>query len=536
MPACADPACAGIPTSKQAVAQKLVELKNQGALSVGGYPGLWSEQILPIAENRVQARCDVDLRALQSVLIITKKFGQVTLSDLNRNCLGVTGENCNSWSEAHCPSPSTGIDVNGYAGRFISSASQTVTLLQFVALFAPAGEKGVLAENNCEKNGYGDHVYRFNGPNQCHHQHIDFRNHNRPLNISSGPAAPALPVANGVSPLVLPSNQIALYTVRGDGNLWGTAQQSAGGVFGGWQLIGGQIGTIVGRAAVARTSSGLIVAYARTTTGVIVGTGQSKAGGDFAPWRQIGLDGGGIAGDPAVIIHRSGLILLYATTGAGGVSGVGQTDVGRDFGGWQQIGAANILGLRPAPAQTADDKLVIYARGSDGRIYGSGQSIAGSTFSPWGAVGTSGNSGMQSEPTVTISADQRIGLYAVAGGTLRGITQPAPGRSFGGWLNYGSGGKAFGSTPALVPLANGTYAIYVAATDRTAWGTVLAPGQVTSAGWPNIGNTALAATALTAKQTLTGQLVVYANAADGTVIGTGQSVAGGMFGNWGAIG
>lgn len=533
---CADPACAGIPTSKQAVAQQLVELYNQKKLSVGPYTGIWSRQILPIAQNRVEAGCDVDLRALQSVLIITKKFGQVTLSDLNRNCLEHS-DNCKKYPSAnHCPSPTHGVDINGYSGRLISGASQTVPLLQFIAQFAPTEANGVWAEKNCDGNGYGDVIRRFDGPNDCNHQHIDFRDHNRPLNISAGPVGPSLPVANGVSPLILPSNQIALYTIRGDGNLWGTAQQSAGGVFGGWQLIGGQIGTIVGRPAVARTSAGLIVAYARTTAGTIVGTGQSMPGGTFAPWRPIGLNGGGIASDPAVIILTSGLIVLYATTGSGGASGVGQTAVGRDFGSWQQIGAATILGLRPAPAQTADGRLVIYSRGSDGRIYGSGQSVAGSTFSPWGAVGTSGNSGMQSEPTVTISADQRIGLYAVAGGTLRGLTQPAGGRPFGGWVNYGYGAKAFGSTPALVPLSNGTNAIYVAATDKTGWGTVLAPGQPTSAGWPNIGNTALAATALTAKQTLTGQLVVYANAADGTVIGSGQSIAGGTFSNWAAIG
>lgn len=94
-----------------------------------------ADQILPIAENRVSATCDVDLRALQTVLIVTKKYGQVTLSDLNRRCLGHQDVSCGS-SPEHCVKPSTGIDFNGYSGRLISASSQTVPLLQFIAQFA----------------------------------------------------------------------------------------------------------------------------------------------------------------------------------------------------------------------------------------------------------------------------------------------------------------------------------------------------------------------------------------------------------------
>ena len=165
------------------MALKLVELKKQGALSVGAYYGIWEMQILPIAENRVSATCDVDIRALQTVLIVAKKYGQVTLSDLNRRCLGYQDVVCAS-SPGHCAKPSTGIDFDAYSGRKINSSSQTFALLQFIAQFAPTDTGGMQAENNCSDRRFvADNVRRFDAENMCHHQHVDFRDHQRPLNI-----------------------------------------------------------------------------------------------------------------------------------------------------------------------------------------------------------------------------------------------------------------------------------------------------------------------------------------------------------------
>ncbi|MEY9851921.1 hypothetical protein ABH923_001599 [Leifsonia sp. EB41] len=340
-------------------------------------------------------------------------------------------------------------------------------------------------------------------------------------------------VAYGVTSLLLPSGQLVLYTIRGDGNLWGDTQQSAGGSFGGWQLIGGANGTLTGRPSVVRTASGLIVAYARTTAGTIVGAGQSSVGGAFSGWQPIGANGGGIVSDPAAIQLQSGIIAIYATTSAQTVSGVAQTSVGGGFGGWQTIGSSPVgLDLRPSVIQLADGRIVIYAHSSaTNMIYGSGQTVAGGTFQTWTAIGTNGG-GIANEPTVSLGSDGRISIFDTAGGTLAGVTQPAPGQSFGSWVNYGSGGTSLLTAAALVPLSDGTVALYTRAADSSVWGTVLTPGQTAPAGWSNIGSGANVATAVTAKQTPSGMIALYGNSGNGGVTGSSQSTAGGSFGAW----
>ncbi|MEN2741293.1 peptidoglycan DD-metalloendopeptidase family protein [Microbacterium sp. X-17] len=347
---------------------------------------------------------------------------------------------------------------------------------------------------------------------------------------SAGPTA-----RYGVTPLVLPGGQLALYTVRGDGNLWGTSQAAAGGSFGPLQPIGGLRGDLVGRPSVVRTQSGLIAAYARTTSGTIVGSGQSVPGGPFGPWGAIGAGGGGIASDPAAIVLKSGIIAIYATTGANTVSGVAQTVVGGGFGGWQAIGAAPVgLNYRPSVLQTSDGRIVLYAHSTDFRIFGAAQSAAGGTFGTWSLIGTGGGN-VGSEPAATIDSGDRISVYATAlDGTLAGVTQPSAGASFGAWTNFGSGSASLGpsTTPSVVPLSDGSHAVYVAGATGSAWGTVLVPGRTASGGWARIGTGSGPWTAVTAVRTPSGLIVAYGTDSSGQAVGAGQLAVNGAFGPW----
>lgn len=174
--ACVDAACAGIPANKQQVAQLLVAQKNAGQLSFAIYPDIFTREILPIAEGRVEPQCDVDIRSLQTVAMVVNKFGSAVVTDLNRFCSGDPDATCGT-SPTHCVLPSIGVDFGRVGGR--APCDVIPDLLSFIATFAPSG---TYKENNCGNlNGYG--LTPFNAGNASHHQHIDFRGTDMPLNI-----------------------------------------------------------------------------------------------------------------------------------------------------------------------------------------------------------------------------------------------------------------------------------------------------------------------------------------------------------------
>nr|WP_240148238.1 VCBS repeat-containing protein [Diaminobutyricibacter tongyongensis] len=153
----------------------------------GGYSGI-IPTISGIASGSIGpgARCDVDVRSLQVVAIVAKKYGSVQLNDLNRNCAGDPGATCDGRtidiSPVHCVerlSPPQGIDFGTIGGLGSPSPAYSKALLSFLSGVIPAGSR---AEKNCEDGSFSN-FERFSATG-CHHQHVDFlRSGGAKLNI-----------------------------------------------------------------------------------------------------------------------------------------------------------------------------------------------------------------------------------------------------------------------------------------------------------------------------------------------------------------
>jgi hypothetical protein len=175
----------------------------QGKAGVPGLSGLYPGIIPTIRDIASGAtpfggRCDVDLRSLQLVAIVAKKYGSVQLTDLNRNCAGDSGATCDgktiSVSPVHCVekmSPPQGIDFGWIGGLGSPSKSASEKLLTFLSGVVPEGSR---AETNCESAGYTN-FSRF-AATGCNHQHVDFLNsRGAPLRINAGSSVAPAPVA-----------------------------------------------------------------------------------------------------------------------------------------------------------------------------------------------------------------------------------------------------------------------------------------------------------------------------------------------------
>lgn len=374
---------------------------------------------------------------------------------------------------------------------------------------------------------------------ECHRDHFHFTlsvagsEKQTSFWASSAPAPIDLSVRNAPASIIDATDRISLYATRSDGNLWGASQATPGGGLSSWSIIGSAVGTLQGRPAVLRLSSGIIAAYARTTAGTIVGTNQTTIGGSFTPWTTIGSAGNGIASDPVVIQLASGIIAIYATTDAGTVSGVAQSMPGGAFTSWTTIGASSLEFLgRPAVVRYSDDRIGLFVRGSDNQVQSAVQAAPGSSFGAWTPTG-SGGGGITTEPTAVMVND-RVTVFAGAGSTLATVTQATAGAPFGGWVNHGSGPTSVGGATPAVVVSPGLASGYALGDDRTVWGISVNPEQATS-GWAQIGSGASLATALTGLRTSYGVNCIYGADTGGRVVGTCQAGPGQAFGGWATL-
>lgn len=192
---CSDAACSSVPTSKQQVASALVDLYNADKLVIpGAYPGIFPNEIQAIANNTVQARCDVDIRALQTILIVIRHFGSATITDLNRDCSGGTDATCPG-SPVHCVegtggAPTSAIDFGAIGGLGGPSAASASALFSFIATFVPQVNNGAWTEALCGEGAVSPYMHQFfvSGAG-CDHHHIDYRGSTVALNVGTATAS-----------------------------------------------------------------------------------------------------------------------------------------------------------------------------------------------------------------------------------------------------------------------------------------------------------------------------------------------------------
>jgi len=175
--------CVNVPSTPQAAAQKLMEYYNSGALVIE-----WAErdiipaEIQPIANGTISQnpQCNIDLRTLQTLVIMIRNYGSVQVSDLNRHCANDGVATCASNpTSRHCtpPGATTAMDLT-YIGSLRTRGNDGATniLLSFLDSFMPPGSRAGQAANSDGCGAYGmpalSNISRF--ADYCTHIHVDF--------------------------------------------------------------------------------------------------------------------------------------------------------------------------------------------------------------------------------------------------------------------------------------------------------------------------------------------------------------------------
>ena len=182
--------CVNVPRTPQAAAQKLMEYYNSGALVVE-----WAEraiipaEIQPIANGTISQtpQCNIDLRTLQTLVIVIRNYGSVQVSDLNRHCANDGVATCASNpTSRHCtPFGATNAMDITFIGELRTRGNDGATgiLLSFLDSFLP---KGARAGQAADSDGCGSYrmppltnISRF--ADYCTHIHVDFGTTTAPL-------------------------------------------------------------------------------------------------------------------------------------------------------------------------------------------------------------------------------------------------------------------------------------------------------------------------------------------------------------------
>jgi hypothetical protein len=232
---------------------------------------------------------------------------------------------------------------------------------------------------------------------------------------------------------------IAMYTVGGDGNVWGTGQSRAGSTFSTWRAFSSG-GGFTGRPAAVFTDSQLLVLYARNGS-ALQGSGQSRPGGPLSAFRPIGVGTPSATGDPTAFQANDGTLSLVVGGAPGLESGVAdssQPAPGTGFGSWRPISTTATYVSGPTAHAFAGGAIVVYLTASDGSVQGAQAASPASMFSTFRPMGL-GNPGATSAPTMVIAANGAIALYAMgSGGYLWGTGQSRPGSGFSSWVRIGA--------------------------------------------------------------------------------------------------
>lgn len=205
LPICSDPACASVPATAKDAASVLVAMYGTGQLqideSVWGGPSIYSRELLPISQGTAASECVVDMRTLQEIVIVARKYGSVKISDLNRRCADGTPR-CDitvngvapTPNSPHCAALPNAVDYVAIGGETTSGGDAGSTkLVSFADTFVPYGSAaGQRTSCNPPYADLKNFTYFFD--DGCNHQHIDLRYTNgTALNVPSGSAAPAFP-------------------------------------------------------------------------------------------------------------------------------------------------------------------------------------------------------------------------------------------------------------------------------------------------------------------------------------------------------
>jgi hypothetical protein len=152
------------------LAQLLVDGHAQGTFTQSE-PAMFSQEIEATANGTVSARCQVDPRALQILVLTMEHFGSVGISDLGRPCVGST---LNCPSSPHCTIPDLAIDFINIGGQGLNGSNPAdIALLHYLDTILPSGAWAGQSECRAGDPIHLDRIGQFS--DTCDHQHIDLR-------------------------------------------------------------------------------------------------------------------------------------------------------------------------------------------------------------------------------------------------------------------------------------------------------------------------------------------------------------------------
>jgi hypothetical protein len=168
----ADTSCSDVSGNAQQLSQTLVEAHAKGTFTTL-VTAMYTQEIEATANGTVTAKCQVDTRILQMLVLVLHTFGKVGISDLGRPCVGDT---LDCPSSPHCQAPDLAVDFTSVANQALNgSNAPDIALLHYLDTVLPDGSWA--GQSEC-RAAAGDAVQlgdigQF--PDTCTHQHIDIR-------------------------------------------------------------------------------------------------------------------------------------------------------------------------------------------------------------------------------------------------------------------------------------------------------------------------------------------------------------------------
>lgn len=184
-------ACTNVSATPAVLASELMQAKNAGRLTeatiVSG--SIFGNEIGPIANGTVAPNCTIDTRVLQTLVVVTRTYSKVQLTDLNRWCAHdgahtCTGAGASPW---HCARPAIAIDFGAINGVGLDGRNATsIDLLRTLNSFLPAnmhvGQAGCRSGSLAGSYGFSNFGNEFD--DWCNHVHIDFSSAKGPMRVT----------------------------------------------------------------------------------------------------------------------------------------------------------------------------------------------------------------------------------------------------------------------------------------------------------------------------------------------------------------
>ncbi|CAD6016005.1 hypothetical protein [Agreia sp. COWG] len=169
--------CGTVAGDAKELASTLVAARNDGRLT--SYEPAMLDELNGIADGTASDNCQIDTRILQVMVIVLNKYGSLSVSDLNRPCVGM---DLHCGYSAHCTKPAAAVDFTGVGGvTTIGSDQASIDLVAFLDPILPKGSHAGQVE--CRPTVSYVNITEFDDP--CTHQHIDVAGTKDPLNVAA---------------------------------------------------------------------------------------------------------------------------------------------------------------------------------------------------------------------------------------------------------------------------------------------------------------------------------------------------------------